>query len=76
MKMKPKEEFLRCEFCNEQIPYSSPPSLDSYKKGEIHIRDGAVLLAKPNGLNHAGDLQGYYCNVECFYNHVRAIRER
>jgi hypothetical protein len=80
--MNPKEEFVRCQYCNKKITLESPPSKKRYEKAEIMIGDGSILLpARIVEMNHkegysdshSADLSGHYCGPKCLRKMIKRI---
>ena len=80
--MKNKEQFTRCEYCDQMMVLQSPPKKESYENAQIEINSGTILLpkkvaekSKKKGfsLSHAMDLNGFYCNPKCLRNKIDKI---
>ena len=72
--MKPEENYRRCEHCDRMIRSDSPPSKESYAKGQVDISKGRVLLPPKvveanhrEGYtdSHAASIEGVYCDMHC-----------
>ena len=75
--MKEREEFYRCECCDELLNYETTD--EDYEEARVHIDMGHVLLSKKTvernrveGVtdSHIADISGHYCDLTCLYNHV------
>lgn len=71
------ETYTRCVSCKKQMSTQSPPPDEHYRNGALHISEGSTVLLdnRVRGRSSfAGNLEGYYCNIDCFIKKVRELR--
>lgn len=75
--MKQIRQITKCEFCDQNIDVSTPPSENEYKAGRISIFTGNILL---NNLGDARSVhvavinQAYFCKPSCLLSYIAKQR--